>query len=212
MFETPITFIQALYHSDVYAVTAFASWFATFIAGENGALFSIIFALQGFIPVSDALLFSFLGSLSADLFWYGVTISTIRPWLDRRIKKKMSEGKMEEKPLFSVADKYPYVVLVFIKFLVGIRLLLTIYIVAKRKIHFHLYLLCNVLANILFIGVLYGLVWSLNTWTDRALETSQNITHFIAAIVVVGIGVHILFRIFEHYLIGFFKRHEHTDL
>lgn len=206
MIESGIPFIETLFHSNTIAMSSLAVFLATFFAGENGALFSILLALQGFIPMTDAIVFSFLGSLSADLFWYAITVSTIRPWVDRRLQKRMSEGKNEQKPLFSIADRYPYTILVFIKFLVGIRLILTIYVVAKKRIHLSLYLICNILANILFIGVLFVLAWFLNEGTDYALHAEKNITRLIATVMAVGIGANILLRVFEHVVLNFLKK------
>ena len=194
MFDTFLNFINTLLQSDLVLVSAFAVWLSTFSLGENGALVAFTLSLQGFIDPFIALFFVFLGSLSADMFWYIMTTSAIRPWYERTFKKpKASESTAG--PFLRIAEKHPYGVLIIIKFLVGIRLFLTIYILTKNRISLSAYLICNTFANILFTGAVYLLAFAFFKGAEQVLTTEHTITTIITMVLVVGIGGNLLIRL-----------------
>lgn len=196
MLEAIFTNLEQLISSDTSALSAFAVWFITFIGGENGGLLSIAMAFRGYIDISEALVFTFLGSLSADVFWYGVTMRTILPVFDRWSAKKKKQAKDSDGlQFFSIADKHPYLLLIFIKFMVGLRLILTIYVVAKHRIPFYRYLLCNALANTLFVLGLYILVWFFEQGTEAAMGIERGFSGLLTMILLVTVGGNILLRL-----------------
>ncbi|QQR64574.1 hypothetical protein IPH92_03360 [Candidatus Kaiserbacteria bacterium] len=198
MLEAILSQTEIYLQSDIALVSLFVIWLITFLTGENGALLALVLAFQGYLPIQDAILFSFLGSLSADIFWYGMTVSTIRPWIEKKFKKKFPKKvEAEQRSFFALADTHPYIVLVFIKFLVGIRLFLTVYIISKKNIPFIRYVIVNVFANILFIAGLTLLAWFFSESTEYAFKTEQTITHLFTLIVVVSIGGNIVLRFLE---------------
>ncbi len=177
------------------------------MAGENGGLLSISFAHQEFIPLSIALVFTFLGSLSADLFWYFVTVTTISPYFNRWFKKPKNVKKNNDnKQFFELANKRPYLILIFIKFLVGVRLVLTIYIVAKHKIPFVKYLLCNVVANILFVGVLFTFVWTMSESLGLAGGGDNSLFRVVTIIFFITLIGNLVMRLFHKIIIKLLER------
>lgn len=194
MFESFLNFLNSLLQSDFVFVSAFAVWLSTFSLGENGALIAFTLSLQGFIDPLVALSFVFLGSLSADMFWYIMTTSAIRPWYERKFKKPKA-SKESVGTFVHIAERHPYFVLVIIKFLVGIRLFLTIYILTKNRIGLGAYLICNVLANILFTGTVYLLAFSFYKGAEHVLTTEHTITTIASMVFVVGIGGNLLIRL-----------------
>ncbi len=205
MLDTFLTFLNSLLQSDTTIISAFAVWLSTFSLGENGALIAFTLSLQGFIDPSIALCFVFLGSLSADMFWYVMTTSAIRPWYERRFGTSKT-AKEAAGPFLSLAEKHPYGVLVIIKFLVGIRLFLTIYILTKKHIRLSAYLLCNILANILFTSAVYLLAFSFYKGAEQVLTTEHTITTVITMLCIVGIGGNLLIRLISALVVKITKK------
>ncbi|MDD2766927.1 MAG: hypothetical protein PHH40_04200 [Candidatus Moranbacteria bacterium] len=177
-------------------------WPVVFLWGENGAIFAFAFASQGLISPESALIFSFLGSFCADLFWYAVTASTLRPWFQKREEKKRLEKK-ESLIFIKLIDNHPYIFLVILKFLMGVRLVLTLYILTKKKVPFFTYFILTFLGNILFIIVLFPLGWLLGKGIGDALSLGQSLSSFATLFLCVGIGSQILFRLIRYLIIRF---------
>ncbi len=206
MLESTFSYLETLIQSDLILVSAFAVWLVTFLAGENGGLLSIFMAFQDYVNLSVALVFTFLGSLSADLFWYFTTTMAIGPMLDKRKKKKLQKGKKpDDKSFFLFADKHPYLLLIFIKFMVGVRLVLTVYVVAKHKIPFYKYLFCNLIANFLFVTGLYLLVWSLHESLDTLFGVDKGISTLLTTIFIVVVAGNVIFRFVQQAFLWLIK-------
>jgi hypothetical protein len=202
--ENAIVLFQSLMQSDAWMLKSLAAWSSTLFLGESGALPVFLLSFQGFMHPASAAFFVFLGSMTADLFWYFMTVSAIRPWYLKFLAKKLSAE--ESRPFIISAEKYPYLMLVLIKFFVGIRLFLTIHIVTKKNISFHTYFVCNLLANILFVAVLFFLTWILNAGTESFFSKKVYGTYrFIVLTGSVLIAGHFLLhgirRLFSKYLI-----------
>jgi len=206
MIESALSYVEILLQSDIYLISAFAVWLVTFVIGENGALISLTFAHQGYISLFLAVVFTFLGSLSADLFWYFVTRGAIRPLIDKRLKRKKTKKKKTGKAFFHLADKYPYHILILIKFMVGIRLILTIYIVAKHKIPLHKYLLCNIVANTLFVGVLFALVWTLGESLSALMSAENGLFGLVTTVFIVAVIGNIALRLLQGIILRLLKK------
>lgn len=171
-------------------------WPVVLFTGEGGAVVAFAFAAQGYINPISAAIFAFLGSFSADLFWYFATTGAIKPWFVRRTTKTPI---IEEKSraFIGLINNHPYILLIILKFLMGIRLMLTLYILTKKHIPFKAYFLCTFLGNLLFIAVLFPIGWLLGKGLGGALILQKDISGVITLILVVGIGGQILFRIIQ---------------
>ena len=197
MLEHAHTILETLVQSDLVLVSALTIWFLVFLSGENGAIFILALTLSGYIDSSLAVVFIFLGSLTADMFWYLVTISTLRPWIEKRFHKSTEVQAKSHASLFSLARTHPYTVLILIKFLVGLRLLLTVYIASRTDIPFRRYFICNVIANVLFVGTLYGLSWLISIGVGGVLDIKNNLFHLLTVLAVITIGTQILIRLLQ---------------
>jgi membrane protein DedA with SNARE-associated domain len=207
MIETLYTTFITWIESDVVLLGACAAWLAAFFTGEGGGILVLAYALEGTIDTSVALVFIFLGSLSADMFWYLVTASTLRPWFEKYFKKaSVKEPKKVSLPVLEYAKRHPYSVLLLIKFLVGLRLVLTIYIAARKDIPFGKYFVCNIIANILFVAALYGIALSVHATLGNTLDIKNNISHAITLVVIVVVGSQIVLRIGERVIARYLAR------
>lgn len=202
MIESITSVFGVWMESDAVLVGALASWLITFLLGEAGGIFALTYALNGALDVPVTLVFVFLGSLSADMFWYAVTVSTLRPQIERRFRKKStSEQRSFLRSILRYADTHPYTILLLIKFLLGMRLILTIFIATRRDIPFQKYLVCNIIANILFVTTLYGIAVLLHASVGDMLDLRNNIFHIVALVIIIAAGSQALFRIGERFIV-----------
>jgi membrane protein DedA with SNARE-associated domain len=198
MLEPTFLYLETLISSDVSLISAFAVWLVTFLAGENGGLLSLSLAHQGYLTLATALIFTFLGSLTADVFWYVMTATAIRPYFERWFKKRKKNDKSpDQKSFLELANKHPYLILIFIKFLVGLRLILTVYIVAKHRIPFFKYLLCNIIANVLFVGVMSLFVWTIGESLGLTAGEESSILKILSVIFIITLAGNVALRLFQ---------------
>lgn len=163
-----------------------------FLWGENGAIVAFALSAQGYINPVSAAIFAFLGSFLADLFWYVACASALRPCVLKRTKQDL---KPEKPPstLIGLARLHPYITLTILKFLMGVRLMLTIYILTSRKIPFRAYFICTAFGNLLFISVLFPLGWYLGKGLSHALALEKSITSIVTLMLVFGVGSQLVF-------------------
>jgi membrane protein DedA with SNARE-associated domain len=200
-----ITMLQTFYQtlvawveSDTVLLGALAAFVVTFLTGESGGIIVLTYAHSGTINIPVALTFVFLGSLCTDIFWYIISACTFKPWLEKRLKIKGPDAQEIKKlplPIMEYSKQHPYVTLLLSKFLFGMRLVLTIYIATRKDISFNQYLICNILANILFVAVLHGIAYFIYQGTGQAFDIKNNLFHAMTLILLVVIGSQILLRI-----------------
>lgn len=166
--------------------------FAVFLMGESAILAVAALSAQGFIGIKTALVWSFIGSLSADIFWY----SMITKFFKKQSKEHLQETKPSEDQalLLHFAQHHTFVVLFFIKFLVGMRLFLTFYIVLKKHIKFGTYLWINSLGTLLFVGILFPLGWLLGKGVSSVLSFERGFMGIISVLVLVLVLLPLLRR------------------
>ncbi|MDP2838312.1 MAG: VTT domain-containing protein [Candidatus Moranbacteria bacterium] len=177
-------------------------WPVVLLTGEGGAIVAFAFAAQGYLDPASAIVFAFLGSFSADLFWYYATTGAIKPWFIRRAAEKPLDEE-KSRAFIGLVENHPYILLIILKFLMGIRLMLTIYILTKKKINLKAYFLCTLLGNLLFITILFPVGWLLGKGLGESLFLQKNISGTITVILVVGIGSQIVFRIIRKSILYF---------
>lgn len=162
------------------AITIFV---ATFLFGENGALAGFMFAAGGYISPAAAFGYAFLGSLSADIFWYFVSSTVFRKVYERRIRNSPQTGP--KMMLTRLAEEHTFFLLTFIKFLAGMRLFLTIYIILRKRIPFSTYLFFNAIGTVFFMGVLFPVGWFLGKGFSGLFFIQKGITSLLLVMVVV---------------------------
>ena len=180
-------------------------YLSVFFLGENGVLAASMLSSQGYLLPPTVLLYAALGSLSADIFWYVITVSVLKRMYEKKSLKKetISEQKMF---LLKVAEKHTFLFLTFIKFLIGMRLFLTIYILLKKHIPFTKYLLINCIGTVLFIGVLFPLGWLLGKGVSSALSVERGVVGVVSVVVVVIIIANFLPRLLAFIIARYSKK------
>ncbi len=157
-------------------------WLIVFLSGENGILASFAVAAQGFIAPIPTFLLAFLGSLSADIFWFLVG----RYSHSYRARHLADEEKTSDTlPLLRLLRTHTFLFMTFMKFLVGMRLFLTLYVARKLPISFKRYLVLNTIGTGVFVVALFPVGWWLGKGVSNALDIEHRITSVFTVIVLV---------------------------
>lgn len=156
----------------------------TFFLGESAMLASFALSAQGFINPLKAIVYVFIGSMAADIFWFFMTEYVFRPhyesYLVKRLKK--AEDNENERFIMRLIDKHFFWTLIFIKFLMGMRLILTIYIVLKNRIPFYQKVAIDAVGTVLYLAVIFPAGWFLGKGISSVLAVEQG---FIAVISII---------------------------
>lgn len=179
---------------------------SVFLLGENAAISVFALSANQYIDPVTALIYAFLGSLASDVFWFFVTEYILR---ERYEKKFLEASKEKENKFFmKLIDKHFFWTLIFIKFLVGMRLILTIYIVIKNRIPFLQKVLLDSIGTILFMAILFPVGWYLGKGFSHALTIEQTIIHGVSFIVAVVLITHIAPRMLKKVLAKRYQEEE----
>lgn len=182
------------------ALTIFIS---VFLTGENAAIAIFALSAQGLINPVHALVYAFLGSLASDVFWFFITEYVLRERYEKRLERATKDKS--NRFFMHLIDKHFFWTLIFIKFLVGIRLILTIYIVIKNKIPFKTKVALDALGTIIFMGAIFPIGWYLGKGFSSALSFQENISYIITAIFSVLLVSHLVPVIIKKLINRFYK-------
>lgn len=170
----------------------------TFLLGENMILAtSIVAATQPYIfPSTFAI--ELLATLSADIFWYLMAVHVVAKTRFNNLFEKINA--YTEKTPWHIASS-PVLLLLIIKFLVGVRILLLVSIVLKTKLSFIEFLFLNTLGVILFVTVINGIGWLIGSGIHPSAY------HIFTAIVLSIITLSLLLHLLSWTI---FKRQKNT--
>lgn len=185
MFETFATYLSAHWFLSTYLGTmvfnesAILGAFSLLIDGSVGRYFFLGLAAT-------------LGVLTNDLILYGIT----HFGLGKFIRKV--EGKKEEiKNIFEKVFLHnTFLSLLFLKFLVGIRTLLTIYLLAEKRVNLKMYVLydlCGIILYVVVLGIL-GIFIGKDAHQVGFYHVAVRIAVFIAAMAFFGHVLSFLLR------------------
>jgi membrane protein DedA with SNARE-associated domain len=167
--------------------------------GENAALAIFALSAKGFINPVTAFIWAFIGSLASDIFWFFVTEHILRKRFGRYFETKGKTNRL----FMHLTENYFFWTLIFIKFLAGIRLMLTIYIVIKNRIPFSTKVILDAIGTVIFMSVLFPIGWYLGKGVSSALSIQQNITYVLSVVVgvllITVVAPKIALRIFERF-------------
>jgi len=179
-------------------------YLSVFLLGENGVLAASMLSSQGYLSPQTVFLYAALGSLSADVFWYVIIMTVLKRIRGGRILKQETTNE-RKKFVLTMAERHTFLFLTFIKFLIGMRLFLTTYILLKKHIPFVRYLLINAIGTILFIGVLFPLGWLLGKGVASALALERGVVGLVSTVVIVIILANLLPRLFAFIIARYSK-------
>lgn len=190
--------LAAFSNFTLHIVQNYGAWgvfFGSFLMGENVILVAFLLGAQGYLTFNP-LFPAFMGSLSADFFWY---------FFNKFLLPKESITNILEKKHYSVQfinfliRQKVFVTFTFIKLLVGIRLILTVALIRLRKFTFLEYFSLCILSNSIFIFVQYGLA-ALTQKGVNIIPIYHNLNTVIGIALLLIILIHLM-PFFFNYLV-----------
>jgi len=181
---------------DIYGIPAI--FISTFFFGEIAILVGFILAGQTVFLFETVFIFSVLATICADLFWF--LIGTFFP-------KRLLKGRFRSNifnPIsallgFLTKDRL-FMSLLFVKFLIGTRLITIIYL-ARQKVPFHLFVIFDVIGTMIFVTVISIIGWSMG----KGLHNLLPAYHFITSLVLIVILSLSLLYIYKTLILKFLK-------
>lgn len=170
----------------------------TFLLGENVIIAAFVFTAThpSLFPIT--FLMTLCGTLAADIFWYLIAIHVIsKTRLKNVLRKKSSDTTLG--PILRIADHHPYLLLLGIKFLAGIRLFLSLSIITRTRLSFRQFLFFDTLGATIFIALLSALGWFASTRVS-AVSVYSTITTALIATVTLSLALHILSKVLPRIL------------
>lgn len=142
-------------------LTVFGIFIASFFLGEYATIPLFVLANQGYAELATVAFLVYTASLSADLFWYFVATIFFKNF---DLDKWYRETHISNRKLYNfVLNKHLVFSVTFVKFLVGLRLILTLSLILIKKFSFLRYLGFSLLSNLFLIIGLYILGFSINS-------------------------------------------------
>lgn len=154
-----------------------AIFISVFLFGEAAIFVSLLLSQQGLISLTLVFIYAVIGTLSADVFWF---------FVGRYFPKQMIPDFMKRTVLDSAysffksltKDKF-FLSLLFLKFFVGIRLAIILYI-ARQKITFVRFFIYDALGTVIYMF----LVTILTLGFGKAIEKVVPSYHVSVSIIV----------------------------
>jgi len=156
-----------------------------FLFGEIIIIFGLPFLLQINFSLPEIIIAAIFGTIMADIFWFV---------LSRYFPQKALPDWLRSKLLTPVNSTLTHIIkdrillsLIFLKFLIGIRLISILYI-ARQKITFAKFLLSDLFGTTVYMCLLTTLVISLNKATALALPAFQAVSNIISGLIILLIA------------------------
>lgn len=158
-----------------------AVFVGSFCFGETVIIAAAFLSAQGLWSIDSVFWLALAGTLLSDTlwFWFGQTI-LIRLQRWERYKQKTAQLlKALERPI----GRRPFLVLLFIKFLYGTRILTIIYL-STRKLSLSTFILFDTIGTTIWLITMLGVGWLAGTSIMNLLPTLNTVQY--AVLIVIG--------------------------
>ena len=156
-----------------------------FLFGEIMIIFGLPFLLHINFSLPEIIVAAIFGTIAADIFWFS---------LSRYFPQRTLPGWIQVKLLSPVDSALKHLIkdriflsLIFLKFLIGIRLISIIFI-ARQKITFAKFLLFDLFGTSIYIFLLTALIIFLNKITTLALPAFQALSNILSGLIILLIA------------------------
>jgi membrane protein DedA with SNARE-associated domain len=172
-----------------------ASFFAPMISGEMGVIFLAFISANGPIYLFTVIIWSAVGLITLDCVWFW---ALKHPWVEKRVTHRFKNFNYYvglEKKIENFSHKYDVLTLFILKILVGSRVLMVIYMSA-RKVHFVKFFINNAIATFLWSLVIGYFGWFAGKGYYNFARTYRELTTIIlATMVAVGVFYMIMYYV-----------------
>ncbi len=132
-------------------------FFGAFFFGETVIISSalVVFAQGLSVPIAFGI--AFLGTILSDTVWFLLGTSVVRKRLERNGTWQKNQHFIAR--LNTVFGRFPFLILLVIKFLYGTRILTIVYL-SVRKLPLWQFIVFNAAGTVLWLSVLFGLSYA----------------------------------------------------
>ncbi len=161
-----------------------AVFVGSFFFGETVIISAGFLSATGAWPVENVYLLAFIGTLTSDSVWFlfGQTLVAGTKHFQRSSNRYQRVVSRVER----ITGDKPFLILLFIKFLYGTRILTILYL-AHRKLRFLTFLVFDFLGTILWLAVMVGIGWLAGRGIVNVLPQVKNIQIAFTLLVVVAV-------------------------
>lgn len=168
-----------------------STYFGTMIFNENAILAAFSLSINGSIGQYIGIaLAAIAGTLTNDLVIFAVTRHWIKYFSKEKVNKKEASTIFEK-----IFFRNIFLSLLFIKFVFGMRIILTVYIIAKKELSFKKYLRYNLCGISLYVFVLGVIGWLIGKGVSNVSGNYHKAIGVITGIVIVTVSMRFLWDI-----------------
>ncbi len=132
-------------------------FFGAFFFGETVIVSSALVVFTQGLSVPVAVLLAFLGTILSDTVWFLLSDRIVRRRLEKNGTWEKHQNFIER--INTIFGRYPFLVLLVVKFLYGTRILTIVYL-SIRKLPLWQFILFNAIGTLLWLGALFGLSYT----------------------------------------------------
>jgi len=161
---------------------AVAIFLGAFFFGETVIITSAFLAVQGLWSIKIVFWLALVGTVVSDALWFffgHYLFVKFKRWQEKREKYDKFLLKLEK-----LTGQKPFLMLLFIKFLYGTRILTIIYL-SFRRMSFWTFLLFNTLGTILWLVVILSLGWFSSQGIANIVPIFQRLEYAISFLVLI---------------------------
>ncbi len=171
---------------------------SSFFLGEYATIPLFILGIKGYADLKTIAITIYLASLSADLFWYIIARTFLKNY---DINKWYEKANISNQKMFKfILDNNILFSITFIKFLIGLRLILTLSLILIKKLSFKEFLGFSILSNIFLIIGLYLIGLSVSHGLNL-IPVYKGISGVISLIIITLVVVNIIQYLLKLYFI-----------
>jgi membrane protein DedA with SNARE-associated domain len=168
-------------------VTHYGQWsifFGSFFFGESVIISGGFLSATGIWPLQNVYILALVGTVASDTIWFlfGQTILT----RTHRLQESSERYKRVVEKIERITGNKPFLILLFIKFLYGTRILTILYL-ANRKMRLATFLLFDTIGTLIWLVVMLGIGWLAGRGIVNILPQVEQLQYAFTILVVVAL-------------------------
>lgn len=179
----PMVIEQAL----INLVTHYGQWsvlIGSFFFGESVIISAGFLSATGLWPLQNVYLLALIGTVTSDAVWFlfGQTILT----RTQKMQQSSERYKHVVDKIEHITGNKPFLILLFIKFLYGTRILTILYL-AHRKMRLATFLLFDTIGTFIWLVAMLGIGWLAGRGVVNILPQAMQFEYAFTLLVAVGL-------------------------
>lgn len=153
--------------------------------GETAIFISLLLSQQGVLSLSQVFIYATLGGLTADIFWFIVG----RYFPKRMVPRFMNNMVLGPVNSFleSVTKDRIFLSILFLKFFIGARLAIILFM-SRQKMTFFKFLIYDVVGTILYMIIFTGIGILFGHFIQNAVPSLHVLTSIASGFLLIGVA------------------------